>query len=247
MFGAESSDEEPKSKTLIAEIKPKPQTAIDNIDHINVGKREFYDKLISSSNKTQLVNDITEIIQDGKVVNSKITKRKFLLTKNLNFEKRKKPRSKAYISKRVIKKQELFDLKAEQMSYSALLSLTKKWEDYILDLIKSDKTDQETLMKICKADFHGASISIKESRIKSQIGVVGIVLKDTRNAFTILNSRNKIIIVLKQNCVFSFKFANKTVSIYGPCLVNRVEERNKQKFTFDRILKDIEHLINVFR
>ena len=246
MFGDDESDEDQQPIKPTNEDKRKPENRIDNIDWINIGKKDFYDKITQSSHKNMVLRDMNEIIGDEMVVKSKIAKKKFLLTKNLNYEKQKKPKSKNYMSKRLIKKKEVFDLKTEPMSYTDLLPITKKWEDYILDMIKHDKTDLETLLKICKADFHGASITVKKSAVDSQTGVEGIVLKDSKNAFTIVNTKNKVIIILKQNCLFSFKLANKTVNVYGPCLINRVEERNKQKFTFDRVFKDVDHLINIF-
>ena len=242
MFGQSESEEEKE----IVKAKEKRVEKQDDIEKINVGKREFYDKLDSRSSRKMLINDLNNIFLDDSLVRSKIIKRKFLLTKNLNFKAKKPPKSKNYIGKRLIKKKNMFDFKNEKFEFKKLLPLKNKWETYILDVIANDSDRSVILNKIMKSDFHGSLVEIVKSKIDNQVGKKGIVLKDTKNAFTIVDTENKVCVILKSNCIFKFFINTKEFVIYGPCLINRVEERSRAKFNFDHMYNEVSDLIDIF-
>ena len=127
-----------------------------------------------------------------------------------------------------------------------MVELNKIWEDYILQMIENDKSQQAILIKIGKSDFHGAKIKITFSKCPSLIGIEGIVLKENTNSFLIICKDNKIKRIVKNICVFSVYLKNKKIKIYGTILTKRIEERFKQKFNIRHIYKTSKDLINLF-
>ena len=84
------------------------------------------------------------------------------------------------------------------------------WKEYIKDLIYPpsqqsklneyfNKNKMNVLLKLAKCDLHGAVVSIFESKVKSHIGIEGIIVKESRQTFTIIKTNNKLVTVPKAN------------------------------------------------
>jgi len=58
---------------------------------------------------------------------------------------------------------------------------------------------------LASADFHGAKITCVRSRCAGRVGVEGIVVRDTKFTFVIVNKRNEIKTVPKEGAVFRFE------------------------------------------
>ncbi|TFY63987.1 hypothetical protein EVJ58_g2917 [Rhodofomes roseus] len=58
--------------------------------------------------------------------------------------------------------------------------------------------------KLVKADFHGSIMAVRQSKNPCLVGLSGIVIHETENAFKIVTRNNQLKLVPKQNSVFAF-------------------------------------------
>ena len=58
---------------------------------------------------------------------------------------------------------------------------------------------------LASADFHGAKITCVRSKCAGRVGAEGIVVRDTKFTFVIVNSRDEVKIVPKEGAVFRFE------------------------------------------
>ncbi|XP_011698627.1 PREDICTED: ribonuclease P protein subunit p29 [Wasmannia auropunctata] len=90
-----------------------------------------------------------------------------------------------------------------QMRYSDLLPLNQLWLQYMREMLgvesfadiprdPSSPHWENANLQLMKADFHGAKISIDRSRCPSLVGVMGIVIQDTKNTFRVCGMDNVI-------------------------------------------------------
>ncbi|KAF8626412.1 hypothetical protein AX17_006579 [Amanita inopinata Kibby_2008] len=106
-----------------------------------------------------------------------------------------------------------------QMKFNNMLPLHHLWMDYmseLLGLAQSGSMNSDTKAfpqtyssagihpKLVKADFHGSMMSVSQSRNPSLIGLSGIVILDTENAFTVVTTKDKVKLIPKQNSIFVF-------------------------------------------
>ncbi|KAF8442063.1 Rof/RNase P-like protein [Boletus edulis BED1] len=57
--------------------------------------------------------------------------------------------------------------------------------------------------KLVKADLNGALLTVRQSRNPCLVGLSGIVLHETENAFKLITRKNKLKLVPKQNSIFT--------------------------------------------
>jgi len=58
--------------------------------------------------------------------------------------------------------------------------------------------------KLVKADFHGSIISVKQSKNPCLLGLKGIVILETENAFRVITKKDQIKLIPKRNAIFTF-------------------------------------------
>ena len=80
---------------------------------------------------------------------------------------------------------------------------------------------------INSAEWIGLDVKIKSSTNTSLTGVVGKVVDETRNTFTILSGKRKKK-VLKNTCIFEVQLNNMVYIVDGKMLEKRPEERIKK-------------------
>ncbi len=78
-----------------------------------------------------------------------------------------------------------------------------------------------------KDSLIGLNVHIMESKNKSDIGIEGIIIDDSRNMLTIKTSRGKKKVVKEKN-KFLMVINNKEMLIDGKDLIGRVDERLKK-------------------
>ncbi|VVB70761.1 Ribonuclease P protein component 1 [uncultured archaeon] len=76
-------------------------------------------------------------------------------------------------------------------------------------------------------EFCGKKVSISFSKSKSLLGVRGIIVRESRNTFSILTSRKKTIVIPKSGCIFSFKEG----LVSGEILIMNPEDRIKKLYS----------------
>ncbi len=81
---------------------------------------------------------------------------------------------------------------------------------------------------IVRCEFIGTEAKVAKSCHEDYVGVLGKVVDETRNTFTIVNGGTRKAI-MKESAVFHFKFLDGTVvEINGKLLVGRPEDRLKK-------------------
>lgn len=217
----------------------------DDVDKINISTSEFYFKLDPTSSKTMAMSCLNNVIGNPEIIRKKICKRRFMFGKNIEHKTTKPGSNKPTTPKKQVKKDDLREFKKLPYDYSKLKSLNDNWNKYIIDLILAENKTEDALQRILKADFHGAHMTILDSKCNTLIGKAGIVIKETRNSFILCQSNNKPISVVKKTAVFQISIREKKYKIYGPALENRIEERFKAKLHFDHMYRMSKDLIKI--
>lgn len=86
------------------------------------------------------------------------------------------------------------------------------------------------LQKILKADLHGGLIVVAASKVKTYVGIEGIILKETLRTFELITKDNRLLRVLKKNSAFLLKTEQQCFKLYGCNLIFRPADRVKHKF-----------------
>ncbi len=84
------------------------------------------------------------------------------------------------------------------------------------------------LEDVIRHELIGREAEIVESRVKSQKGMKGRIIDETRNTLVLETERGDKR-VLKKDIIIKVKFGRKNVMIEGSLLVARPEDRIKKK------------------
>lgn len=118
-------------------------------------------------------------------------------------------------------------------SYEKFVPLNELWNDYIKDLLSNDKKNMIPA-KLASADYHGAILSVSESRNPSLVGVTGIVIWEARTSFVFVNKDNKLRIVEKRGSKFKVMnipgLSTSSFEIIGSRFIYRTADRSGRKF-----------------
>lgn len=112
------------------------------------------------------------------------------------------------------------DLPKKYQKYDLYFPMHEMWNEYIVDLLKS-RRQKNIEYFLLTADLHGAILAVVESKVKSFIGVQGIMIRETLNTFGILTSENKFRVVPKKGSVFMFQVEFWRVILHGDKLSTR--------------------------
>lgn len=122
--------------------------------------------------------------------------------------KRRKPAALSSREKRALR---LYHVPVANQKYAVYEPLREMWNAYILEVLSNEEgklclpvTAQMTT-KLCAADYHGSYLRVVRSGCVSRVGIVGIVIKDSRGAFEIITASNKIKVVPKENTTFEVR------------------------------------------
>ncbi|KAI0781032.1 RNase P/MRP, p29 subunit [Trametes elegans] len=109
-------------------------------------------------------------------------------------------------------------LRKEETKFHLFLPLHSLWLGYMTELLslspqpKTTSSDPAAAMpsaagmhaKLIKADFHGAVITVRQSKNPCLVGLSGIVIHETENAFKVITAKDQLKLIPKQNSVFVF-------------------------------------------
>jgi len=118
-------------------------------------------------------------------------------------QRKKKPRPLTAAEKR---KSCVYDIPKEEKRYELYAGLNKMWRGYMREILgvgqqnddEGEPARQVYLTpagagpKIASADFHGADVEVVRSRCVSRVGVLGIVVRDTKFTFVVITKKNEI-------------------------------------------------------
>lgn len=85
------------------------------------------------------------------------------------------------------------------------------------------------LSQLIKADFHGAIIRVYRAKCPGNVGITGIVAKDTENTFNIITIDNQLKVIPKQGHEFVFTAKGKSVILFGNQFRHRPADRINKK------------------
>lgn len=138
------------------------------------------------------------------------------------------------LTTRQLRQSKLLKIDKKHVMYELYQPLAELWKDYISDVINFDKVRdrdrQDVAKRLMNADLHGACLHVTQSRCSSLVGISGIVLQETKNAFVLVTSCNKLKTVPKQNSVFSLDVHGHLFTIYGSNFRQRASERCVSSF-----------------
>lgn len=127
------------------------------------------------------------------------------------------------------------------MKYDDLLPLNELWLKYMKEMlgdkfftnIPQDPLDpnwESVNQQLMKADFHGAEISVAQSKCPSLVGQGGIIIQDTKNAFRVCGRDNIIRTIPKDVIVISIYLGQIKLELFGKELSIKPTERTVKKF-----------------
>ncbi|KAI9457050.1 RNase P subunit p29-like protein [Boletus coccyginus] len=110
----------------------------------------------------------------------------------------------------------LWKLEKHATRFELFLPLHQLWMGYMSELLglgvlDAASSSHEGKMpsassmhaKLVKADFNGALLTVRQSRNPCLVGLSGIVLHETENAFKLITRKNQFKLIPKQNSVFA--------------------------------------------
>jgi len=109
----------------------------------------------------------------------------------------------------------LWKLKDSEAKYRLFLPLHHLWLGYVSELLalpappppNSSHTIPNSAAlhaKLVKADFHGSIITVRKSKNPCLVGLSGIVIFESENAFRVITKEDRLKVLPKQNSIFGF-------------------------------------------
>ncbi|KAH9934788.1 RNase P/MRP p29 subunit [Fomitopsis serialis] len=120
---------------------------------------------------------------------------------------------------RDVRQRSSWQLKQQEAKFHLFLPLHTLWMGYMAELLAlppapsgpNNKSIPEAIpnsaamhAKLVKADFHGSIMTVRQSKNPSLVGLSGIVIHETENAFKIVTRKDQLKMVPKQNSIFAF-------------------------------------------
>ncbi|KAF7967154.1 hypothetical protein HWV62_18636 [Athelia sp. TMB] len=109
----------------------------------------------------------------------------------------------------------VWKLEKEQTRFDLFIPIHQLWLGYMSELLALPTLGTRSVdqampaaagmhAKLVKADFHGSFIMVRQSKNPCLVGLSGIVVHETENAFKVITKRNTLKLLPKQNSVFGF-------------------------------------------
>lgn len=137
----------------------------------------------------------------------------------------------------------VYEIPKEQQKYAIYEPLHKMWCGYmreVLGLADGKRTHvdaQDAGPFLASADYHGALMEVVRSRCSSRVGLMGIVVKDTRFTFELVTKENVVKTCPKEHTMFRFQVpledeAKRPLEfeILGSMFEQRAPDRANKKF-----------------
>ncbi|XP_058808403.1 ribonuclease P protein subunit p29 [Phymastichus coffea] len=176
-------------------------------------------------------------------------KKVFIFNKHKNKVYKKMPQKSPFMTMRKGILLGLNKFGKKSLRYTEMLSLNSLWLGYMhhmlglqdfktLPINPTDSQWENVNQHLIKADFHGAIVTIVQSKCPSTVGIRGIIIQDTKNTFRILSEDDVIRTIAKESCVFRIHLENSiNIEIFGKELCIRPAERSVKKFKNNHVPK----------
>lgn len=129
-------------------------------------------------------------------------------------------RSKNHMSKKQHKKFGSLTLPDDSRNFEIYKPMHEMWKGYITQLLKNVGNNQFA-QRLLSADLHGAIILVVQSKIFSLIGVIGIMIRETAETFSVISADNKLHVVRKKASVFMLQADCWKITLLGDELRSR--------------------------
>lgn len=159
----------------------------------------------------------------------------FINKKTKKKTNQKKTSKVSYMNRKAKKEMGLFHLPRRGMKYVDALPMNELWTEYMKNQLElngkpvpqiHEKGWDSFSVTVYKSDFHGALISVEESKCPSLVGLCGICLIETKNTFKLLCKDNLIKTIPKEGSLFKIHFGEIDFLIYGKHISKRPAERS---------------------
>ena len=221
-------------------LPPKESASLENLteklsQNIPLTNATLYKSLKKNDQDNNVMGPqiIKKMIKSNEFFNDKLEGGHFLLEKyqkKLKLKGSANEASEKTFGKKLERQMRFFKIPEGYAKYSLYLPMNKIWRQYISSLLENEKNDDALFLKLLKSDFHGSIIKILSSTCKSYEGLSGIVIQESMRTFKIVTKYDKIITILKQNCILLMEVLGKHVKMYGQHLCYRPSDRLKIKF-----------------
>ena len=214
------------SKPLDAELIPN---AIKNLETKRDPRFEtFSEQFVQSELLSSLQNPENVFKQKvaRKVLNLDANDTKAL---KLNSESKVEQKKRA-LNRNQRKSMGLHDIPIEQQKYHLFEPLHHLWTQYMERLIKLplNGTDEQ-FTKIARADLHGAKLIVVCCKCVGNIGISGIVVKDTKNTFELVTEADQLKKIPKAHTNFRITIGGVDLILFGNQLRARPADRISKK------------------
>ncbi|ETW82598.1 RNase P, partial [Heterobasidion irregulare TC 32-1] len=127
------------------------------------------------------------------------------------MKKAKEWRRLGVIGRNEVVEKGMWKLKKEQERWDLFIPLRRLWLGYMSELLGLASPPASGMpssagmhAKLVKADFHGSIMTVRRSNKPALIGLSGIVVHETENAFRVVTRTNKSKLIPKHGSVFAF-------------------------------------------
>ncbi|KAG5352483.1 Ribonuclease P protein subunit p29 [Termitomyces sp. T112] len=121
------------------------------------------------------------------------------------------------MGKREAKERGIWHFDKSQAKFELFVPLHRLWMGYMSELLglqqppASGRPSAQAMPssssmhpKLVKADFHGSIITVCQSKNPCLLGLSGIVIHETENAFKVVTMKDAVKLIPKENSIFSF-------------------------------------------
>ncbi|KAG9005810.1 hypothetical protein FRB94_003880 [Tulasnella sp. JGI-2019a] len=165
------------------------------------------------------------LMLDNPIMESRHAKAKALKKERRSLlEERKKA---GVVGRNEAKRKGFWKLDKSAAKYYLFLPIHHLWLAYMAELFNlpeasEGKVDQGKLPsvptmhgKLVKADFHGAIITVKETKNTATTGLSGIIVHETENTFKIVTKEDEVKVIPKRNTIFTFRVPVYSLTLPG--------------------------------
>lgn len=104
--------------------------------------------------------------------------------------------------------------------------LYQMWCDYYRGLLGDpQKAPDERMLK---ADYHGALVLVAEAHNPTMIGLVGIVILETRQSFQLITKDDRYLVIPKHGTALQFILDGRVFTVFGDAMRYKPSLRGKR-------------------
>ncbi|KAF9477710.1 hypothetical protein BDN70DRAFT_907112 [Pholiota conissans] len=188
--------------------------------------------------------------------------KKELEAKRATKKKERERKKLGIIGKKEAREKEIWKFDKAQAKFDLFLPLHGLWMGYMSELLclpprpsqtpsmeaatKSMPNSSGMHPKLLKADFHGSIMTVSKNKNPCIVGLSGIVIHETENAFKVVTRDNKLKLLPKANAVFKFSVPlystlPPTHNVNTPLLIPSPEAAGPSTKPLETVL-DIPHI-----